>query len=138
MVTAYTHENQEKILIHSLRKEQDIGCISRFKIGEQLDLYLRDETGCRLTVYHFGYDVAAFVHVTQENFNEQYTGTVIQEETDIIVEGEIKFFVWPAKDKWGFVVLPVLRENDLLKRGEETFFAFEDDTWEENFFDGRK
>lgn len=137
-VTAYTHENQEKILIHSLRKEQDIGCISRFKIGEQLDLYLRDETGCRLTSYHFGYDVAAFFHVTQEDFNEQYTGTVIQEETDIIVEGEIKFFVWPAKDKWGFVVLPVLRENDLLKCGEEIFFAFEDDTWEENFFDGRK
>ncbi len=137
-VTAYTHENQEKILIHSLRKEQDIGCISRFKIGEQLDLYLRDETGRRLTAYHFGYDVSSFIHVTQENFNEQYTGTVIQEETDIIVEGEIKFFVWPARDKWGFIVLPVLRENDLLKRGEETFFAFEDDTWEENFFDGRK
>lgn len=137
-VTAYTHENQEKILIHSLRKEQDIGCISRFKIGEQLDLYLRDETGRRLTAYHFGYDVSSFIHVTQENFNEQYTGTVIQEETDIIVEGEIKFFVWPARDKWGFIVLPVLRENELLKRGEETFFAFEDDTWEENFFDGRK
>lgn len=137
-VTAYTHENQEKILIHSLRKEQDIGCISRFKIGEQLDLYLRDETGRRLTAYHFGYDVSSFIHVTQEYFNEQYMGTVIQEETDIIVEGEIKFFVWPARDKWGFIVLPVLRENDLLKRGEETFFAFEDDTWEENFFDGRK
>lgn len=137
-VTAYTHENREKILIHSLRKEQDIGCISRFKIGEQLDLYLRDETGNRLRAYHFGYDVTSFIHVTQENFNEQYAGTVIQEETDIIVEGEIKFFVWPARDQWGFVVLPVLRENELLKRGEETFFAFEDDTWEENFFDGRK
>lgn len=137
-VTAYTHENREKILIHSLRKEQDIGCISRFRIGEQLDLYLRDETGNRLRAYHFGYDVSTFVHVTQEDFNEQYTGAVIQEETDIIVEGEIKFFVWPARDRWGFVVLPVLRENELLKRGEETFFAFEDDTWEENFFDGRK
>ncbi|MDE6847457.1 MAG: hypothetical protein K2J99_17055 [Lachnospiraceae bacterium] len=137
-VTAYTHENRDKILIHSLRKEQDIGYISRFKIGEQLDLYLRDETGQKLKVYHFNYDVASFIHVTQENFNEQYTGTVIQEQTDIIVEGEIKFFVWPARDRWGFMVLPVLRENELLKRGEETFFAFEDDTWEENFFDGRK
>ena len=137
-VTAYTHENKEKVLIHSLRKEQDIGYISRFKIGEQLDLYLRDETGRRLTVYHFNYDAAAFAHVTQEDFNEQYTGTVIQEETDIIVEGEIKFFVWPARDRWGFIVLPVLRENELLRQGEESFFAFEDDTWEENFFDGRK
>lgn len=137
-VMAYTHENKEKILIHSLLKEQDIGYISRFKIGEQLDLYLHDEKGNRLTVYHFTYNVAGFTFVTQEDMNEKYSGTVIQEETDIILEGEIKFFVWPSKEKWGFIVLPVLRENDLLRQGEETFFAFEDDTWEENFFDGRK
>lgn len=137
-VMAYTHENREKVLIHSLCKEQDIGYISRFRIGEQLDLYLHDETGQELRAYHFNYDVADFARVTQENFDEKYAGTVIQEETDIIVEGEIKFFVWPAKDRWGFIVLPVLRENELLKQGEETFFAFEDDTWEENFFDGRK
>lgn len=137
-IMAYTHENKEKILIHSLRKEQDIGYISRFKIGEQLDLYLHDEKGKRLKVYHFNYNVAGFKQVTQEDINEKYSGTVIQEETDIILEGEIKFFVWPSKEKWGFLVLPVLRENDLLRQGEETFFAFEDDTWEENFFDGRK
>lgn len=137
-VMAYTHENKEKILVHSLRKGQDIGYISRFKIGEQLDLYLHDEQGRKLKAYHFTYDVAEFVQVTQEDFNEKYAGTVIQEETDTILEGEIKFFVWPSKEKWGFIVLPVLRENELLRQGEETFFAFEDDTWEENFFDGRK
>lgn len=137
-VMAYTHENKEKILIHSLQKEQDIGYISRFKIGEQLDLYLHDEKGNRLTVYHFTYNMTKFSQVTQEDIDEKYAGTVIQEETDTILEGEIKFFVWPSKEKWGFLVLPVLRENDLLRQGEETFFAFEDDTWEENFFDGRK
>lgn len=137
-VMAFTHENKEKILIHSLRKEQDIGYISRFKIGEQLDLYLKDEKGNPLKVYHFGYNMAEFTHVTQEDINRKYAGTVIQEETDTILEGELKFFVWASKEKWGFLVLPVLRENDLLRQGEETFFAFEDDTWEENFFDGRK
>lgn len=137
-VMAYTHENKEKVLIHSLHKGQDIGYISRFKIGEQLDLYLHDERGRKLKAYHFTYDVSKFMQVTQEDFNERYKGTVIQEETDVILEGEIKFFVWPSKEKWGFLVLPVLRENELLKQGEETFFAFEDDTWEENFFDGRK
>lgn len=137
-VMAYTHENREKILIHSLQKEQDIGYISRFKIGEQLDLHLHDEKGNRLKVYHFTYNMAQFTQVTQEDIDEKYAGTVIQEETDTILEGEIKFFVWPSKERWGFLVLPVLRENDLLRQGEETFFAFEDDTWEENFFDGRK
>lgn len=137
-VMAYTHGNKEKILIHSLCREQDIGYISRFRIGEQLDLFLHDETGRRLKAYHFNYDVSEFTGVTQEDMDRRYAGTVIQEETDIIVEGEIKFFVWPSKGKWGFLVLPVLREDGLLKQGEETFFAFEDDTWEENFFDGRK
>ena len=137
-VMAYTHENKEKILIHSLEKEQDIGYISRFKIGEQLDLYLHDEKGHKLKVYHFRYNMADFAKVTQEEIDEKYAGSVIQEETDTILEGEIKFFVWSSKEKWGFLVLPVLRENDLLRQGEETFFAFEDDTWEENFFDGRK
>lgn len=137
-VMAYTHENKEKILIQSLQKEQTIGYISRFKIGEQLDLYLHDEKGNRLKVYHFTYNLEEFRKVTQEDIDEKYAGTVIQEETDTILEGEIKFFVWPSKEKWGFLVLPVLRENDLLRQGEETFFAFEDDTWEENFFNGRK
>lgn len=137
-VMAYTHENKEKILIQSLQKEQTIGYISRFKIGEQLDLYLQDEKGNKLKVFHFPYYLEQFLRVTQEEIEDRYGGTVIQEETDTILEGEIKFFVWPSKEKWGFLVLPVLRENDLLRRGEETFFAFEDDTWEENFFDGRK
>lgn len=137
-VMAYTHENKEKILIHSLEKEQDIGYISRFKIGEQLDLHLNDEKGRSLKVYHFAYNMASFTHVTQENIDEKYAGTVIQEETDTILEGEVKFFVWASKERWGFMVLPILRENDQLRQGEETFFAFEDDTWEENFFDGRK
>ena len=45
----------------------------------------------------------------------------------------MKFFVWVSRKRWGFVVLPVLRDGDLLYKGEETFFDFEDDTWELNF-----
>ena len=63
---------------------------------------------------------------------------MIQAETDTIVEGEMKFFVWVSKKRWGFVVLPVLRDGEQLYTSEETFFDFEDDTWELNFFDGRK
>ena len=62
----------------------------------------------------------------------------VTNETDIILEGEMKFFVWVSRERWGFVVLPILREGELLYKGEETFFDFEDDTWELNFFDGRK
>lgn len=137
-IMALTHENEEKILIKSLDREDHIGYISRFMIGNQLDLYLNNERGERLKTYYFEYDTSKFEKTTQEEIDRCYQNTVIQEETDIIMEGEMKFFVWVSRERWGFVVLPVLREGELLYKGKETFFDFEDDTWEMNFFDGRK
>ena len=137
-IMAYTHENEEKILVKSLDEENHIGYISRFRIGNQLDLYLNDEQGNRLKTYYFAYDTSTFERTTQEEIDKAYGGTVIQEETDIILEGEMKFFVWVSRKRWGFVVLPILRDGELLYKGKETFFDFEDDTWELNFFDGRK
>jgi len=137
-IMAYTHENQEKILIRSMDKEDHIGYISRFHIGNQLDLYLNDEQGERLKTYYFEYNTSDFKKTTQETIDRTYAGTVIQEETDTILEGEMKFFVWISRERWGFVVLPVLRDKEILYMGDEAFFDFEDDTWELNFFDGRK
>ncbi|WP_300713720.1 hypothetical protein [uncultured Acetatifactor sp.] len=137
-IMAYTHENEEKILVKSLDPENHIGYISRFRIGSQLDLYLNDEGGKRLRTYYYKYDTSRFEKTTQEEINQKYRGTVIQEETDTIVEGEMKFFVWVSKKNWGFLVLPVLRDGEQLYIHEEKFFDFEDDTWELNFFDGRK
>ena len=137
-IMAFTHENKEKILIKSLDAQDHIGHISRFHIGNQLDLYLNDGQGRRLKTYYFGYDTSKFEETTQEEIDTLYAGTVIQEQTDIILEGEMKFFVWISRERWGFVVLPVLRDQERLYKGQETFFDFEDDTWELNFFDGRK
>jgi hypothetical protein len=137
-IMAYSHESVEKILVNSMDREDHIGYISRFKVGRQLDIHLMDSMGEQLKTYYYQCNVEEFEQTTQEAINETYTGTVIQEETDIILEGEMKFFVWVDRLRWGFVVLPVRRENEVLKKGKETFFDFEDDTWEKNFFDGRK
>lgn len=137
-IMAYTHENKEKVLIRSLDPEDHIGYISRFHIGNQLDLYLNDEQGKLLKTYYFAYDTSKFERTTQKEIDSAYAGTVIQEETDTILEGEMKFFVWISKERWGFIVLPILRDQEVLYKGDETFFDFEDDTWELNFFDGRK
>lgn len=137
-IMAYTHENEEKILVKSLDPEDHIGYISRFRIGRQLDLYLNDEQGKRLRTYYYEYDTSKFRKTTQEEIEQRYRGTIIQEETDIIIEGEMKFFVWVSKKRWGFVVLPVLRDGEQLYTDEEKFYDFEDDTWELNFFDGKK
>lgn len=137
-IRALTHENKEKILIHSMNEKHQIGYISRFQIGEQLDLYLSDERGNYLKTYSYCYDIATFQKTTQEEIDQTYEGTVIQEATDTIIEGEMKFFVWAAKQREGFLVLPILRMGEQLYQGEETFFALEDGTWEVNFFDGNK
>lgn len=137
-IMAYTHENKQKVLIHSQDRQNAIGYISRFHIGNQLDLYLNDDQGKHLRTYYFAYDTSKFEKTTQKEIEQNYKKTVIQEETDIILEGEMKFFVWVCRERWGFFVLPVLREGEQLYKGEETFFDFEDDTWELNFFDGRK
>ena len=115
-IMALTHENKEKILIKSLDRENHIGYISRFMIGNQLDLYLNNEQGERLKTYYFEYDTSKFEKTTQEEIDRCYQNTVIQEETDIILEGEMKFFVWVSRERWGFVVLPILREGELLYR----------------------
>ncbi|MFQ8981899.1 MAG: hypothetical protein ACLR6I_16345 [Waltera sp.] len=110
-IMAYTHEKEEKTLIKSQDTQNVIGYISRFHIGNQLDLYLNDEQGEWLRTYHFAYDTSKFEKTTQKEIDEDYAGTVIQEETDIILEGEMKFFVWVSKERWGFVVLPILKRS---------------------------
>lgn len=65
-IMALTHENREKILIKSLDREDHIGYISRFMIGNQLDLYLNNERGERLKTYYFEYDTSKFERTTQE------------------------------------------------------------------------
>ncbi len=137
-VAVYTHEKEKKVLINSLQKEDVTGWISRFMAGQQLDLYLSDTDNKLLKTYHFLYDVDTFTKVTQEDIEDEYDDTVIQEQTDTIIDGEMKFFVWVSREQWGFYVLPVLRRNKELLRGKQNFFDFEDDTWEENFFDGTK
>jgi len=137
-IMAYTHEGRAKTLIHSMDRDGYIGYISRFMVGKQLDIHLLDSFGEHLKTCYYVCDIHEFLPTTQKEIDGDYAGTVIQEETDTIQEGEMKFFIWVDRRQWGFKVMPVRRAHDLLYKGKELFFEFEDDTWEENFFDGRK
>ncbi len=137
-VSGYSHQNQEKVLIHRLQKNEHTGFISRFKTGETLNLYLKDTNDKVLRTYAYSYERSDFELTTYYDIEEKYKGKIMQSETDNIENEEIKFFVWVDEIEWGFYVLPVLREEELLYSGQLTFFDFENDTWEENFFDGNK
>ena len=54
------------------------------------------------------------------------------------MNGEVKFFVRVEPQDWGFMVLPIFREDENLFVGYEKFFSFENDLWVKNFFDGLK
>jgi len=137
-IMADTYEGKPKVLLHSMDKDGHIGFISRFMLGKKLDIHLLDSTGATLKTYYCDCGMNDFVPTSQDDIDKDYQGTVIQTETDVIAEGEIKYFVWADRKRWGFIVLPVLRDKECLYKGKEQFFDFEDDTWEENFFDGRK
>lgn len=140
-ISAFTHENREKMLIYSLDQEQRYGFVSRNKSIRQLDLLLKDGSGKGQHRYTYHNDEKEYRPVVYEEIAERYEAYahyIVQDDTDDIVDTEVKFFVFAANDQWGFYLLPIAREGNQLYLGREEFFAFENDVWEVDFFDGTK
>lgn len=140
-VSGFTHDNREVMLIYSLDREQTNGFISRNSSIRQLELYLKDGSGNLKYRYIYENDNTSYERTTYEDIiisNPTYKECIPQGEMDLIDDGEVKFFVFAAKDQWGFFVLPVTRRNSYLYIGKQEFYAFENDNWEMDFFDGTK
>ena len=76
--------------------------------------------------------------VEAEDIVEKYQGLIIQDDVDSIVEKELRSFVLADEERWGFLVVPVMRSNERLMLGPDQFFLFEMESWLTNFFDGTK
>lgn len=140
-ISGYTHENSEKMLIYSLDRTQTCGFLSRHQGIRQLELFLKDGSGNVKYRYTYHNKEENYKQVTYEEIYEKYIGyeeCILQDETDNIEESEVKFFIFAAKDQWGFFLVPITRKDSLLYLGEEEFYAFENDCWEMDFFDGTK
>lgn len=138
MVTAFTHTNEEKILIHSLDRENIRGFISRNMADLTLKLYLKDLEGRQRYTYSCTCDPEQFQNRLPEEIAAHYKGQIRQDDLDDIVDRELKFFVLAEEDRWGFTVVPVLRRDGQLQLGPDQFFRFESEGWVTNFFDGTK
>jgi hypothetical protein len=138
VITANTHLGEEKTLIAKDNSQNQTGHISRFKAGIALNLYLKDTAGQELFTYVYENKREDFQPVTYEKIAQKYGSNIIQDETDNIVENEVKFFVWLEENHWTFLVVPVMRQQSDLYLGREQLFTFENDLWENNFFDGLK
>ena len=140
-ISGYTHENKEVMLIYSLDRLQTYGNLSRNSGIRQLELFLKDGSGNLKYRYIYENRQADYKETTYEEILERYpsyTECIMQDDTDIIEEDEVKFFVFAAKDQWGFFLVPITRKNSILYIGREAFYPFENDAWEMDFFDGLK
>ena len=88
--------------------------------------------------YNYRNNPEEYRKITFEEIEEQYEGYIYQDDTDNITDKEVKFFVFATKNQWGFFVVPISRTGTQLYIGKEEFFAFENDMWEVDFFDGTK
>ncbi len=138
VVTAITHTKEEKILIQSLDRKNIRGYISRNMADLTLQLYLKDTNGNLLYKYNCSFSKADFKPVEAEQIVEQYRGGIIQDDVDSIVDRELRCFILADEERWGFVVVPILRNDERLMLGPDQFYLFEIESWLMNFFDGTK
>lgn len=138
IITAVTHTGEEKVLIQSLDRQKIRGYISRNMADLTLQLYLKDTSQNVRYKYHYSVNAEDFVQIEAEDILERYNGEILQDDLDAIINRELKFFILGDEERWGFVVVPVLRKEEQLMLGPDHFFLFETDSWLTNFFDGTK
>lgn len=137
-VTAFTHNGREIVLLNGTGDWKQAGCISRNLEELTLQMYLKDGDGEER--YRFQYQCLPdeFTLQTNEEIREVYGRFIRQDETDTIVNGEVKFFVWAIQEEWGYQVVPICRRQDELYLGKAAFYCFENDNWMNSFYDGTK
>lgn len=137
-VCAYTHIGKEVELINGFLRDDCTRTISRNLDDVTLQLFLKDTEGNIRYSFHYDCSKETFLPVIYEDIQKMYEDCIEQKETDSIINHEIKFFVWKKCEEWGYVIVPVYRENDVLYLGNEKFYSFENEGWVQNFFDGEK
>ena len=136
ILTGFTHTGKEVILIDSDVKHS--GVLSRNIEDLTLTVYLKDNENNFRQELVYQCTLEEFAAKKQEEIEAVYGENIPQDETDTIVNREVKFFIWAEPQDWGFVIVPVYRNDEILYIGKENFYNFEDDQWIKNFFDGYK
>lgn len=138
VLTAYDYVDQETVLLDANSKEDHIGQVSRTFEDLTLKLVLKDANDRLRYSYSFECSAEAFKLATYEEIDSTFDSRIPQDYVDAIVNEEIKFFIYPDYQQWGFHVQPILRRNESLMIGKGQFYLFENEGWVTNFFDGTK
>ena len=135
VLTGFTHTGAEIAMIDG-SKNKTHGVLSRNMDDITLNLYLKDEYGKLRHEFLYYASLEEFTAKRQEEVEELYGEHIPQDDTDNIVDREVKFFIWSRPLDWGFMVVPVYRSDETLHLGREEFYSYENDDWVNNFFDG--
>jgi len=136
VLTAYTHSGELVTLINSLDRERLSGMVSRYMAAGEVELTLSDPSGNEKHIFLISCDPDSFKKVTYEQIEAKYGTDIIQDEVDIIENGEVRYFIRADAGQWGFSFVPVARKNEDLYIGAQQLHSFEQESWMVNYFDG--
>jgi hypothetical protein len=136
MLTAFTHTDKEEVLLQPLNRKQLYGSISRSINSVELRLYLLNAQGEKKYEYAVYCDPSSFTPVTYEEIERRHNESIPQSEVDVIENDEVRYFISADSNAWGFIVVPVSRQNEQLYIGAAQQFPFENENWLINYFDG--
>lgn len=135
----YTHTGEEKQFILNRSSNHRIyGFISKHAQTKFISIYLKNQENRLLHVYEIVVELADFALSNYEQLYEKYSGIILQDDIDNILDDEMKLFVFTEENMWGFCTVPIARVQGELFLGEQMYFSFEDKEWGDHFFDGLK
>ncbi|MDR9856617.1 molecular chaperone [Paenibacillus sp. VCA1] len=138
-VSSHTHDRRELALISSLeRSNLVLGFISRPFQTREVEFLLRGSDGSLRHSYVYHNRTDQYKPVQYVDIQAAYGDKIPQDDTDSIVNGETKYFVFADDNHWGFHVLPIARLDEGLLLGRKALFPFESDRSELDFFDGTR
>lgn len=114
------------------------GHISRNMADVTLKLFLKDSDGNLKYTYNIYKNPKEFFITDTDEIAAKYKGRIVQDDLDDIIEREMKFFLLPEENNWGFIVVAVYRLGERIYTIDEEFLSFETDGWLSNFFDGTR
>jgi hypothetical protein len=136
VLTALTHNGEPVILIQSLDRERLSGMVSRHFAASEVELILSDTRGNEKHKFLLSCDPESFQKVTYEQIEAKYGEHILQEDVDVVENGEVRYFVWADAGQWGFSLVPVARRDEDLHIGPQQLRSFENESWIVNYFDG--
>ncbi len=107
--------------------------------GKEIYLHMRNEDREIGEPYKYVYENMKYGQTDFDELKKISGNRIIQDDIDRLPANRKYIFVFLDKQKWGFQILPLYRDEEgALYKGKLEFCSFEMDILQQTFFDGRK